>query len=230
VLLAALSLVDHPVALVTITPPGDDALPPDVDGYRDWNRRSAWLFGRMDRRAKGRLRRQGLKLRPVARVAQRQRRGLDHLHLVVLLEHDADRAALAAYVAHLKELAPLYRFGFVDDPLHVRRNRRSGELHDMVFQSAAIAGRYLCRYLTESDQLASMISAGDHSFRPLWVSPQLTQASGVNVRRLRRVRHAYFVVKALEQGSRPTLPVWWGDLRERVAVKALLRPAALAAS
>jgi hypothetical protein len=99
-----------------------------------------------------------------------------------------------------------------------------------VFESAAIAGRYLCRYLTESNQLASMIEAGDHGFRALWVAPDLTQASGVNVRRLRRVRHAYFVVKALEQGSRPTLPVWWGDLRERVAVKALLRPAALAAS
>jgi hypothetical protein len=237
VLLAALGTVDHSVALVTITPPGDAALPPDVDGYRDWNRRAPWLWSRMDRRAKGRLRRQGLKLRPVARVAQRQRRGLDHLHLVVLLEHDRDRAALAAYVAHLKELAPLYRFGFVDDPLLARhpkgpdgRPNRSMPKRTRVFESAAIAGRYLCRYLTESNQLASMIEAGDHGFRALWVAPDLTQASGVNVRRLRRVRHAYFVVKALEQGSRPTLPVWWGDLRERVAVKALLRPAALAAS
>jgi hypothetical protein len=230
VLLAALGMVEHPVALVTITPPGDADLPPDVDGYRDWNRRAAWLWARMDRRAKGRLRRDGLRVRPIARVAQRQARGLDHLHLVVLLEHERDRAALAAYVGHLKELAPLYRFGFVDDPFHRRRNRRTGEVHDMVYRSASVAGRYLCRYLTESNQLASMIEAGDHSFRALWVAPSLTQASGVNVRRLRRVRHAYWVVKALDQGSRPTLPVWWGDLRERVAVRALLRPAALAAT
>jgi hypothetical protein len=230
VLLAALTLVDHPVALITVTPPGNADLPPDLTDYRDWNRRAAWLWARMDRRAKGRLRRANLTLRPLARVAQRQERGLDHLHLVVLLEHDGDRAAVAAYVAHLKELAPLYRFGFVDDPFHRRRNRRSGVVHDMVYRSAAIAGRYLCRYLTESNQLASMIEAGDHSFRALWIAPALTQASGVNVRRLRRARHAYWVLKAIHQHSRPTLPVWWGDLREKTEILRLLQPAALAAT
>lgn len=229
VLLAALDTVDHPVALVTITPPGNAALPPDVDGYRDWNRRCAWLWGRLDRRAKGRLRRKGLRLRPIARVAQRQRRGLDHLHLVVRLEHAGDRAAVAEYVAHLKELAPLYRFGFVDDPLR-RRRGPDGRSRNMVFESASIAGRYLCRYLAESDQLAAMISAGDHSFRALWVSPELTAVSGCTVRRLRRVRHAYRVRRALDQGSWPTFPVWWADVRERGWIMHLLRPAALAAS
>lgn len=237
VLLSALDTVDHPVALITITPPGHEALPPSEDGFRLWNRRAAWNWAKLDRRAKGRLRRHGLRLRPLARVAQRQRRGLDHLHLVVALEHAGDRMALAAYVAHLKELGPERGFGWVDDPLIARhpkgrdgRPNRALPKRTRVFESASIAGRYLCRYLTESDQLASMIAAGDHSFRPLWVSPVLTQRSGVTVRRLRRVRHAYFVVRALDQGSRPTLPVWWGDLRERTAIRLLLRPRALAAS
>jgi hypothetical protein len=237
VLLSAFALVDHRVALVTVTPPGNADLPPDVDGYRDWNRRAAWLWARMDRRAKGRLRRDGLTLRPLARVAQRQGRGLDHLHLVVLLEHEGDRAALRAYVAHLKELAPLYRFGFVDDPFLARhpkgpdgRPNRALPKRTRVYESASVAGRYLCRYLTESTQLRSMIEAADHSFRALWVAPSLTRASGVNVRRLRRARHAYWVLRAIHQHSRPTLPVWWGDLREKTEILRLLRPAALAAT
>lgn len=222
-----MGVVEHPVALVTVTPPGDAALAPDAAGYRRWNRTAAARWSRLDRRAKGRLRRQGLRVRPVARVAQRQRRGLDHLHLVLLLEHELDRRAVAAYVALLKELAPAAGFGFVDDPFH-RRRSKGGELRDMVYASATVAGRYLCRYLTESPQLAQLVSSSDHSFRALWISPELTRVSGVTVRRLRRVRHAYFVKAALDLGSRPTMPVWWGDLRERTIILSLLRPRALA--
>ena len=228
-LLSALEVVDYPVALITVTHPGDARLPPNEIAYRFWNRGAARGWASLDRRVKGRLRRKGLRVRPLARVAQRQRRGVDHLHLVVACETVEDRAAIAAYVGHLKELAPEHGFGFVDDPMK-RRRGRDGKARDMVFESAAIAGRYLCRYLTESDQLAAMVEARDHSFRPLWVSPLLTQASGVTVRRLRRVRHAYFVRKALDQGSRPTMPVWWADVRERGWVLHLLRPQGLAAT
>jgi hypothetical protein len=101
----------------------------------------------------------------------------------------------------------------------------------MVYDSAAIAARYLTRYLTEDEgQLQALLNGRDYSWRPLWVSPALTTVSGVTCRRLRRVRHAYFVRRALDQGSRPTLPVWWGDLRERTIVLTLLRPRALAAA
>jgi hypothetical protein len=93
----------------------------------------------------------------------------------------------------------------------------------MVFESASIAGRYLSRYLTGSEQSVALLESSDHSFRPLWVSPRLTQASGVNCRRLRRVRHAFFVVAALDQGSRPRLPVWWREMPERMRVLGLLR-------
>jgi hypothetical protein len=105
---------------------------------------------------------------------------------------------------------------------------RSLPKRDQVYESSVIAARYLCGYLTESSQLRSMLAAGDHSFRPLWVAPRLSQASGVNCRRLRRVRHAWHVTAALAQGSRPTLPVWWRDRKERLAVLALIRSPALA--
>lgn len=228
-MLAALDLVAYPVALLTVTPPGDAALSPSEENYRRWNRSAAIQWKRLDRRVKGRLRRQGLTLRPLARVAQRQRRGLDHLHLVIALETADDWQALRAYVGHLKALAPEYGFGFVDDPTRRRRPKPGAPARDMVFESAAIAGRYLCRYLAESDQLAAMLHAGDHSFRPLWIASELTQASGVNCRRLRRVRHAWFVCRALDAGSRPTLPVWWGDALERRRVIRLVRSPTLAA-
>jgi hypothetical protein len=221
VLLAALEPIAHPVALLTVTPPGHDALPPDAQAFRLWNRSAAQRWARLDRRAKGRLRREGLRVRPLARIAQRQRRGLDHLH-VVLRATELDRHATQRYVEHLRDLAPSYGFGFIDNPYHHRRGK-DGKARNMVYESPAIAGRYLCGYLTDSDQLTAMLTAGDHSFRPLWVHHELTQASGVNCRRLRRVRHAWYVTAAIAQGSRPTLPVWWTEIRERAAVLRLLR-------
>lgn len=230
VLLAALECCAHPVALLTVTAPGADALG-DADAIHRWNRTAARRWSKLDRTAKRRLRTRGLSVRPIARVAQRQRRGADHLHLVLLLEHELDRAAIAAYVDALRDLGPRYGFGWIDNPLFRRRNRRSGVVHDMVYASATIAARYLTRYLTEDEgQLAALLNGRDYSWRPLWVSPALTAVSGVTVRRLRRVRHAYFVKAALDMGSRPTMPVWWGDLRERTIILSLLRPRALAAT
>lgn len=156
----------------------------------------------------------------LARVAQRQKRGLDHLHLVFRCDGASDRRAIAVYVAHLKELHHEYVFGFVDDPFQ----KRGGAGRTMVFEDASIAGRYLTRYLTESPQLVSLLDATDASFRPLWVSPKLTQVSKVTCTRLRRVRHAWHVFGSLEQGSRPTLPAWWGDLSERIIIRSLLSP------
>ena len=219
--------VDHPVALLTITPPGNADL--ELDDYDEWNRTAAARWSKLDRRVKGILRRRGLKVEVLERIAQRQRRGLDHLHLVMALRMAADRHALGQYVALLKLHGAEYGFGFVDDPFKRRRSPKTGKVQDMVFEDARIAARYLVgRYLIESPQLAALLD-GRHSFRALWVAPRLTQRSGVTCRRLRRVRHAYFVTAALDQGSRPTMPIWWSDLAEKRRVLTLLRPRALAA-
>jgi len=178
------------------------------------------------------MRRAGLQTPVVlARVAQRQARGLDHLHLVFRLATPGDRAAVKTYVAHLKELHLEYVFGFVDDPFiatHPRgkdgRPNRALPKRNRVYESPAVAGRYLTKYLTESTQLVQLLDAPDASFRPLWVSPSLTQVSKVTCTRLRRVRHAWHVFGSLEQGSRPRLPVWWGDISERLIIRALLSP------
>lgn len=229
VLISALEALARPVALITITAPGDEW---GWDDHRraSWNRSFSRRWKRLDSRAKGRCRRGGHRLRLVARVAQRQRRGLDHLHLVVVCETPADRAAIAAYVHELKQLGSEYAFGFVDDPFHLRRHKTTGKPYNMVYDESARAAYYLTRYLSESSQIVQLINAPDASLRPLWVAHELTQASGVNCRRLRRVRHAYWVVRAIKQGSRPTVPVWWSDLMERHRVISLLGPRALAAT
>jgi hypothetical protein len=224
VLLAAFEQLEHPVALVTITQL------PEYD-----NRTAAVRWSKLDRRVKSKMRREGLRVRPLARIAQRQRRGADHLHIPCEAA-PGDRRAIERYVELLRESGADFGFGLVDNPYFKRHPKLNGRPNralpkrDLIFRDPVIAARYLCGYLVESDQLAAMVSSRDYSFRALWVAPQLTQASGVTCRRLRRVRHAYFVRKALDQGSSPTRPVWWGDLRERVAVLGLLRPRVLAAT
>jgi hypothetical protein len=131
-----------------------------------------------------------------------------------------DRRAIKTYVGHLKERHHEYVFGFVDDPFQ----KRGESGRTMVFEDASIAGRYLTHYLTDSPQLVSLLDARDSSFRPLWVTPKLTMLSKVTMTRLRRVRHAWHVFGSLEQGSRPRLPVWWGDHSERFIIRGLLSP------
>jgi len=229
VLLSALALQEGSVALVTITPPGNAELQA-FDSIEQWNRTAARRWKRLDQRAKGRMRRAGVPLpRLLARVAQRQKRGLDHLHLPFQCVTPADRHSLKVYVAHLKELHLEYGFGFVDDPFKMRKSK-AGSTRNMVFEVALGAGVYLCGYLTESPQLVALLNAPDASFRPLWVTPALTMRSGVTCTRLRRVRFAFHVVRALRQGSRPTMPCWWPDLRERAQILRLLHPSILAAA
>lgn len=229
VLLAATAAHDGPIALGTATAPGTDVLH-SADAIRAWNRSAASRWSRLHDAASRRAERTtGRRPRLLFRVAQRQARGADHLHFG-LDGSPQYRATNLAYVAALKELRHSHGFGFVDDPYLSRHPRgRDGRPNtsmpkrDMVFLEPAIAGRYLTRYLSDSAQLPAMLSARDHSFRALWVAPSLTRKSGVIVRRLRRVRHAWIVATALSQGSRPTFPVWWSDLRERAAVLRLVR-------
>lgn len=56
-----------------------------------------------------------LQLRPsAARVWEKQKRGLAHLHGVISVESPAHVRWAEAYVTSLREMAPRYRFGFVD--------------------------------------------------------------------------------------------------------------------
>jgi hypothetical protein len=114
------------------------------------------------------LRRHGLRPPVVlVRVAQRQPRGLDHLHLVWWLLTPEHERRIRLWVEIYREYHEAYGFGYVDDPFHVRRSTRTGKLHDMVFSRPHVAGIYLGNYLA-GGQLERLIAAEDRSWSPVW--------------------------------------------------------------
>lgn len=208
VLFANLELVEG-VALITVTAPGEaEGLPfdrsrcrhgPDVPcsgklgcrvleaAARAWNRGAEKRWARLHRaaaeRARRRTGRRGWLV--AAKSWERQRRGVDHLHLAVPYDTPSQRRLVEAYVRALKELAPKYCFGFVDlqRPLERGSNYR--------------AAAYLAKYVSKAtfEQLAP------YARRPFYVAQRLTQATGVTMRACRLKRYLYRV-----WGCEPLLP------------------------
>lgn len=216
----ALRPVRGAVALATVTGPG---------GTFDTVETAAFNLGaaRNWRRLRGRIKREMLRrygLRPpvlLVRVAQRQSRGLDHLHLVFWCLTPDHRERIRVWVAVYREYAAAYGFGFVDDPFKVRR-MRNGERRDMVFRDAVAAGYYLGGYLG-GGQLERLVAAEDRSWRPVWVSPVLQRRSGWYLERCKWVRQAWHIAHGTWWGrtwyGAPRFPKWWedDDLRAWVA-------------
>jgi hypothetical protein len=107
-------------------------------------------------------------------VWEPQRRGVGHLHVVVALPG----ARVVGDV--LRDLAPAYGFGFVDDGSRSRRRGGGG---------GGVAG-YLVGYLNGSKVPATVeaVVAGIVPHRSWYLASWLTMASGVTMRTLRRVR------------------------------------------
>lgn len=177
-------------------------------------------------------RRHGLRPpRVVAQVCQRQGRGADHLHRVVLCRTPDQEARVRLWVALYRELAGEYGFGFVDDPFHERRGR-GGQLQTMVFEHAWRAGHYLGNYLG-GGQLERCAAGPDRSWRLWWVSPVLMRRSGWNLARCRWVRQGWRVLngtwgqhwrtplaRSLATVSR--YPSWWYRPDDRAWVLGVL--------
>jgi hypothetical protein len=219
VLRESLKCVRGPVRLVTVTQPGQFDNP---TAARRWRMLNGRLRVELER-AHG--------LRPpriVARVAQRQRRGADHLHCVYLARTSDERERMERWVECYREAAERYGLGFVDNPFRLRRGR-DGELRDMVFYRAEIAGAYLGRYLT-GGQLERFLSAVDRSWQPLWVSPTLLQQSGWSLERCHWIGQAWHVQRGTWRGSRgpfgglsTRLPSWWFRPDDQAWVLAIVR-------
>src|SRR5689334_17624194 len=150
VLRESLRQVHGAVALVTVTQPGTFE-----------NRTAAARWRAFNGRVRVVMRRDhGLQPpRMVARVGQRQGRGSDHLHVVYLTRTPDERERMRVWIDAYRVHAPQYDFGFVDDPFKLRRGRH-GELRDMVFENAEVAGAYLGRYLS-GGQLERFLQADD---------------------------------------------------------------------
>jgi hypothetical protein len=82
---------------------------------RAFNEEAGHWWSQLHRAAKVRADRQtGHKGKLLARVWEKQKRGLAHLHGVLSVATPSERAWAEAYVTALKEMAPRYGFGFVD--------------------------------------------------------------------------------------------------------------------
>jgi len=132
----------------------------------------------------------------LVRVAQRQARGLDHLHVIWGMGSFDARERIGRYAELYREHCDEYGFGFIDDPLKERhpklpdgRPDTSKPMCDMVYESPARAGSYIGRYLS-GGQLARYLDAPDRSLRAMWVHPGLIEMSGWNLERCEWVRQA----------------------------------------
>lgn len=228
--------VRGPVALTAVTAPsGRGMSSAEVEAWnasasRRWRALNARLRVEMWRR---------WQLRPpqaLVRVAQRQARGMDHLHVLWGMASVDSRERIRRYVELYREHCEEYGFGYIDDPLmerhpklpngrpDVRRPKRN-----MVFSSAPRAGSYVGRYVS-GGQLERYLDASDRSWRPMWVHPALTEMSGWTLERCHWVRQAWHVrngtwgVQLLSRQARlmahlPTrLPSWWHRAGQRAWV------------
>jgi len=211
------------IAVATVTAPGGEWSREEI---AEWNRgeSAAW------RRFSGRLRREMWKRhrspppKLLAWVAQRQGRGLDHLHLVFWCRDGDHELRIRQWVALYRELHDAYGFGNVDDPFHLRRSRKTGKLGNMVFERPHVAGVYLGNYLA-GGQLERFIEAADRSWRPYWISPELMRRSGWSLQRCHWIRQAHVVAAGMWAAdgthmARLTtrLPSWWHDKTQRAWV------------
>jgi len=174
------------VALVTVTAPGAAELP-DRSTIADWNRTASrrWRLFRQ-RLGVEMWRRHGSPgPRVVARVAQRQRRGADHLHLVMLARSPDERRRIAQWVELYREHNAAYGFGFVDDPFHLAKGRTR------LFEDPGGAGAYVAGNYLRSEQLTRTIEGADRSWAVLWVSPVLMARTGWSLARCRLIRRAW---------------------------------------
>jgi hypothetical protein len=153
----------------------------------------------------------------LARVWEKQKRGLAHVHGVIGVATPAERAWAKAYVTALQEMAPRYGFGFVDGWHKIGRK----------FWPGIQAGAYLSNYFTGGGQKASIseaVQAPDLPRLVVFVSRTLTQLTGCTMRSLRNARRIW----ADRQGLLHVKPNL--SYEEWLAAAAMLRPFARGSS
>ena len=224
------------IALTAVTAPSNRGM--SAANVAAWNRSASKRWRAMGARLRTELqRRHGL--RPpnaLVRVAQRQTRGLDHLHILWGMASPDARERIERCVELYREFHEEYGFGFIDDPLMPRhpklpngRPDRSKPIRDMVFDRPARAGSYVGRYVG-SGQLERFLDATDRSWRPFWVHPALIEMSGWSLARCKWVRQSWYVRNGMwglqykSQQARSMahlesrLPSWWHRTEDKAWV------------
>lgn len=177
-----------------------------------FNGRAGKWWSELHRAAKVRADRQtGFKGKLAARVWEKQKRGLAHLHGVISVESPAHVAWAKAYVTALRELAPRYGFGFVDGWEKIGRKFWPG------VQAAAYLSSYFAGGGGRKMAITENVLAGDLPRLVVFVSRDLTQRTGCTMRSLRNARRLWASRHLLAEAPQLTLDEW-------LAAGALLSP------
>jgi hypothetical protein len=151
-----------------------------------FNRRAGKWWSELHRAAKVRADRStGFKGKIAARVWEKQKRGLAHLHGVVSVESPEHRCWAEEYITALRELAPRYGFGFVDGWHKIGRRFWPGVQAGAYLSSYFAGGRGRKMAITEN------VLAGDLPRLVVFVSRDLTKVTGCTMRNLRNARRLW---------------------------------------
>jgi hypothetical protein len=146
-----------------------------------WNRSAPGRWTALHRAAADYARRRHGGFWVATTVAEMQKRGALHWHVVLPFGTPADRAAARTYARRLHERSRSHGFGFVDRKLRT--------------YSAEHAARYLGSYFSggrgSKRPLSESVKHPDMPRRPVYVARRLTSTTGVTMRRLRQRRYRW---------------------------------------
>jgi hypothetical protein len=168
-----------------------------------FNRRAGKWWTELHRAAKLRADRStGFKGKIAARVWEKQKRGLAHLHGVVSVESPQHRRWAKAYLNALNELAPRYGFGFVDGWERIGRKFWPG------VQAAAYLSSYFAGGRGRKMAITENVLAGDLPRLVVFVGRDLTRATGCTMRNLRNARRVWASRKWMNGAPNLTYKEW----------------------
>ena len=144
----------------------------------------------------------GFKGKLAARVWEKQKRGMAHLHGVISVESPAHVEWAEAYITALRELAPRCGFGFVDGWQKIGRKFWPG------VQAAAYLSSYFAGGRGRKMAITENVLAGDLPRLVVFVGRDLTAATGCTVRSLRTARRLWAARNGLCDFPRLTLDEW----------------------
>jgi hypothetical protein len=163
------------------------------DAGTNWSR----LHRAASKRAKDET---GVRGRIRARVWEKQKRGLAHLHGVLSVGKPGELRWAEAYVEALRELAPRYGFGFVDGWEKISRKFWPGD------QAGAYLSSYFVRGEGRKAPITENVLAGDLPRLVVYIDRELTQQTGCTMRNLRTARRVWVWLSGLAPD--PQLDPW----------------------
>jgi hypothetical protein len=153
----------------------------------------------------------GIKGKLAARVWEKQKRGLAHLHGVISVESAEHVRWAEAYITALREMAPRYGFGFVDGWHKVGRRFWPG------VQAAAYLSSYFAGGRGRKMAITENVLAGDLPRLVVFIGRDLTRTSGCTMRSLRNARRIWASRNVCADPPNVTLREW-------LAAAAMLEP------